>query len=122
MRGTRTAAHSTHPSATPIMIPRHPFMPDTLHGLHAGVYPVYRGRISTAHQGDRMNEYEQAAERFNNAVRNHAIIKAKAEEMIREADEEWENANANLAAHESSPGIPLPQYRSSLAIRGLGAG
>jgi hypothetical protein len=30
-------------------------MPDTLHGLHAGVYPVYRGRISTAHQGDRMN-------------------------------------------------------------------
>jgi hypothetical protein len=69
-----------------------------------------------------MNEYEQAAERFNNAVRNHAIIKAKAEEMIREADEEWENANANLAAHESSPGIPLSKYRSSLAIRGLGAG
>jgi hypothetical protein len=29
-------------------------MTDTLHGLHAGVYPVYRGRISTAHQGDQM--------------------------------------------------------------------
>jgi hypothetical protein len=54
MRGTRTAAHSTHPSTSPIMIPRHPFMTDTLHGLHAGVYPVYRGRISTAHQGDQM--------------------------------------------------------------------
>jgi hypothetical protein len=31
-------------------------------------------------------------------------------------------AEAELVACESKPGIPLPQYRSSLAIRGLGAG
>jgi hypothetical protein len=35
-------------------------MPVTLHGLHVAVYLVYRGRISTARQGDTMNEAEQA--------------------------------------------------------------
>ena len=58
-----------------------------------------------------MNAYEQAVKRFNAAVRNQAIATAEADAMVRAADDEWEAAQANLAAHESSPGIPLPEYR-----------
>jgi hypothetical protein len=58
-----------------------------------------------------MNPYEKACERFNTAVRNYSIAKAKAEEMVAEADREWMAAEANVRQYESRPGIPLPQYR-----------
>jgi hypothetical protein len=50
-------------------------MPVTLHGLHGGVYPVYRGRISTAHQGDKMTAYrETLAEIYGKTHELHELI------------------------------------------------
>jgi hypothetical protein len=132
MRGTRTAAHNPHDTSTATAsLPqrgRHcglgsihitwakswshrspgagSLMADTLHGLHAGVYPVYRGRISTAHQGDRMNEYEQAIERMEAARANLKTARIR----LTNAEDEMA-AERNLMRHEERPGIPLPQYR-----------
>jgi hypothetical protein len=86
--------------------------------LHGGVYPVYRGRISTAHQGDHVNKYEQAIERMEAARENLKTARTR----LTNAEDEMAAAERNLIRHEERPGIPLPQYRSSLAIRGLGPG
>jgi hypothetical protein len=56
------------------------------------------------------NPYEAACERFNRASANYPKAQAEAERILREADEEYEAARANLRQYESQPGIPLPQY------------
>lgn len=56
-------------------------------------------------------EYEAARERFNRAGENYPKIKDEAARMLRDADDEYEAAQANLAQYESSPGIPKPEYR-----------
>lgn|SRR5487761_935269 len=60
------------------------------------------------------NPYEAACERFNRASANWPKAKAEAEQLLREADDEWNAARANLRQYEQSPGIPLPQYRTPL--------
>ena len=58
-----------------------------------------------------VNPYEAACDRFNRASVNYPKAKAEAERIVREAEEEREAAQANLARYEQSPGIPLPQWR-----------
>lgn len=62
------------------------------------------------------NPYEAACERFEAATRNLPAAKAEASRILREADEEWDAAQVNLRQYESSPGIPLPQYRPVRAL------
>lgn len=63
-----------------------------------------------------MSPYEQAVKRFSAAVRDHAIATAEADAMVRAADDEREAAEANLAAHEVSPGVPLPEFREAAIV------
>ena len=62
-----------------------------------------------------MNAYELAGERFNRA--GPACLKARreAERIVRDAEAEYAAAEAALTAFESSPGVPLPEYRSRWA-------
>jgi hypothetical protein len=57
------------------------------------------------------NPYEAACERFDHIVRTRPKIIADARAKIAAAEQEWEDAQANLRQYESAPGIPLPQYR-----------
>lgn len=57
------------------------------------------------------NPYEAACDRFNEASENYPKAKAEAERILREAEEEYEAAQANLRQYEVSPGIPRPEYR-----------
>jgi hypothetical protein len=57
--------------------------------------------------------YEAARERFELIARTRPKIVADARALIEWAEREWSDANAALAEFESSPGIPLPQYRDS---------
>jgi hypothetical protein len=60
-----------------------------------------------------MNPYEAACERFERASRNYPKAKAEAERILREANDEYDAAEANLRQYESAPGIPLPEYREA---------
>ena len=64
-----------------------------------------------------MNDYERAAERFENISRNYKTITDAAMTVIEWAGTEYEAASANLAKYETSPGIPLPEYRESSLAR-----
>ncbi|HLM89267.1 MAG TPA: hypothetical protein VK284_09595 [Streptosporangiaceae bacterium] len=57
------------------------------------------------------NPYEVARDRFERINRNRATIIAGAQATIEWAEQEWADAQGELARFESSPGIPLPQYR-----------
>lgn len=56
-----------------------------------------------------MNAYEQAAERYNLASERHGSAETPEQREVTAA--EWHAASRALAAMESSPGIPLPEYR-----------
>jgi hypothetical protein len=58
------------------------------------------------------NPYEVACLRFNRASENYPKVKAHAGQMLRDAEDEYEAARANLAQYETSPGIPKPEYRN----------
>lgn len=60
------------------------------------------------------NPYEQACERFNRASANYPKAEAEAARILREANDEYDAAQANLRRYESAPGIPLPQYREGV--------
>jgi hypothetical protein len=62
-----------------------------------------------------MNPYEAACERLERASANLPKAKAEAERILREADDEYYAATANLRLYESQPGVPLPEYRESRA-------
>lgn len=57
------------------------------------------------------NPYEAAGYRFARASENYPKAKAESERILREAEEEYEAAEANLRQYETSPGIPKPEYR-----------
>lgn len=65
---------------------------------------------------DQTNPYELACERFNRISGSIAAIKAQAQSVIDWADQEWGAAQLNLRQYETSPGIPLPQYREDTWI------
>jgi hypothetical protein len=56
-----------------------------------------------------MNDYEQAIARLEAARQELGT----ANQRLAVAEDEMDDANANLAACESSPGVPLPQYRQN---------
>jgi len=64
----------------------------------------------TAEEAAR-NPYEAAAERFERASRAYPLAKAESARLLREANDEYEAAEADLRQYESQPGIPLPQDR-----------
>jgi hypothetical protein len=59
-----------------------------------------------------MNDYERACERFNRISGSIAEIQQEAKAVIQWAEDEYAAAQDNLRQYESSPGIPLPQYRT----------
>jgi hypothetical protein len=54
--------------------------------------------------------YEAALDRMEAARRGWQHDKREAERIVREADDEYYAAEANLRACEIVPGIPLPEY------------
>ena len=63
-----------------------------------------------------MNDYELACERFNRISQDFAKIVEAAQGVITWANEEYEAAQDSLRKYESSPGIPLPEYRQPSTI------
>lgn len=61
------------------------------------------------------NPYETARERFSRAAQDYSKAKAEAARILREAASEYDAAEAGLCQYETSPGIPLPQYREQVA-------
>lgn len=55
---------------------------------------------------DQMTPYERAQWRLEMANLSRRLTKNVTDRMIRDADEEWELAEANLRKFEKSPGIP----------------
>ena len=60
------------------------------------------------------NPYEAARERLERANRNLKTAKAEARRILTEAEIEWNEADDNLRQHETTPGIPLPEYREQV--------
>jgi hypothetical protein len=58
-----------------------------------------------------LNAYEQAADRFNRISASLPGITDACQQIIAWAEDECDTAAADLARYETSPGIPLPQYR-----------
>lgn len=64
-----------------------------------------------------VNPYETARERLEQAVGSlHAARKDRdeAEAYLFKAEAEWAAATYDLRQHETTPGIPLPQYREQV--------
>ncbi len=64
-----------------------------------------------------MNPYEEARERLEQAVSSLRAAqkdKAEAEAYLLKAEAEWAGATRNLRQYETTPGIPLPQYREQV--------
>jgi hypothetical protein len=57
------------------------------------------------------DDYEAAGERFSRASARMPDAAAEAARIIREAEDEYDAAEAWLRLHEAAPGIPLPQCR-----------
>jgi len=81
-----------------------------------GADAVYHGPRRSECADHLTNPYEAASERFQQASRNYPKAKAEAERILREADDEYDAAEANLRQYESQPGIPLPQYREQVQV------
>ena len=61
-----------------------------------------------------MNPYEEARERLeraNQAHRELRAVKAQLENVQTLVEAEWASATRNLRRYETTPGIPLPEYR-----------
>jgi hypothetical protein len=67
-------------------------------------------RLLEGREKNMSDKYEAARERFEQATANWPKAKAEADQLIREADDEYEAAWRNLCQFESTPGIPLPEY------------
>jgi hypothetical protein len=80
------------------------------HTPHAGCpgqapeYPSERVYTVTAH--------DDAADAYNRAEQAYHQAKVGAEQALEDANRELDAADAALRATESSPGVPLPEYRS----------
>ncbi len=60
------------------------------------------------------NAYDVAAARFERISTTYAIRKENLEAAIVALDDEYEAAQKALRHYQSSPGVPLPEYRKSL--------
>ena len=61
-----------------------------------------------------MNAYEAARERLEAACQERREAKRdrdEAEAYLLRAEAEWAGATRNLRQYETTPGIPLPEYR-----------
>lgn len=65
-------------------------------------------------------QYERACERFGAASEAYARVKAATQQMMREAEDEYDAAQAHLRAFEKSPGIPRDECNE--AVSGSGGG
>ena len=66
-----------------------------------------------------MNPYEEARERLERANQTHrelVAIKAALENVQYLVQAEWAAATRNLRQYETTPGIPLPQYREQATV------
>ena len=83
-----------------------------------GLVPGFTGMPVTCgddwHDEDEPNPYEAACERFNAALGACGRARVEADRLLRETEDEFEAARANLRQYETSPGIPLPQYREQV--------
>ena len=64
-----------------------------------------------------MNPYEEARERLeraNQAHRELRAVKAQLENVQTLVEAEWAAATRNLRRYETTPGIPLPEYREQV--------
>ncbi len=64
-----------------------------------------------------MNPYETARERLEAAcqeLREAKRDRNEAEAYLIKAEAEWAGATRNLRQYETTPGIPLPQYREQV--------
>ena len=64
-----------------------------------------------------MNPYEEARERLeraNQAHRELRAVKAQLENVQTLVEAEWAAATRNLRQYETTPGIPLPEYREQV--------
>lgn len=57
------------------------------------------------------NDYERAVTRMEQATAHLARVRDETTRSLDTAEEEYNRAERNLRAHESAPGVPLPQYR-----------
>jgi hypothetical protein len=65
-----------------------------------------------------MNPYEEARERLeraNEMLREIRGAKAQLEHLHAAIEAEWGSAIRNLRQYETTPGIPLPEYREQVA-------
>ncbi len=62
-----------------------------------------------------MNAYDLACSRMDTARRRCQRARRLAERIVREADQEYDLADANLARYETRPGVPRPEYRIPFA-------
>lgn len=69
---------------------------------------------AAGHGDPQMNPYEAAVARFDRASVNHRKAHDEADRILREANDEYIAADADLRQYESAPGIPLPQYRQAV--------
>jgi hypothetical protein len=60
------------------------------------------------------NAYEAACARLERADESLRAARIEADRIMRKADEERQAAEDNLSRYETSPGIPLPQYREQV--------
>jgi len=64
-----------------------------------------------------MNPYEQARKRFEVAcqeLREAKRDRDEAEAYLLKAEAEWAGATRDLRQYETTPGVPLPQFREQV--------
>ena len=64
-----------------------------------------------------VNPYEAARERLEHASQTRREIKAakaRLEDLKITVEAEWASATRNLRQYETTPGIPLPEYREQV--------
>ncbi len=64
-----------------------------------------------------MNAYEEARERLERANETHRELRAAKAQIERVqilVEAEWAAATRNLRQYETTPGIPLPEYREQV--------
>ena len=85
---------------------RYPY-PHTPHAGCPGEAPLNRlERVYT------VTAHDDAADAYNRAEQAYHQAKIDAEQALEDAGAELDAADAALRATESSPGVPLPEYRS----------
>jgi hypothetical protein len=57
------------------------------------------------------NPYEAAVTRYRVVRELYVSVRKAYQDVVNALEEEWTAAEHNLARYESSPGVPLPQYR-----------